>query len=179
MKEQWRLTLKQQQLVEDNIQLIYGWICCYKIKVRDYDDLISHLQESLCRAAAKFKPQYKCKFSTFAYACFHNGFKKYLKNISKHEIKFEPIRDMPAKEDTLCKDMIFDNSHSWDKYEKVLLSNTLSKNKIRNTEIVKKRLWEGKLLREVGQETGVTRERARQITNKAITILHNHFKNNL
>lgn len=63
-KEVVSLTEEQKRLVEDNHNLIYGYINKYKLSDEVYDILAI----GLCKAAMEYSEN-KGKFSTFAYLC--------------------------------------------------------------------------------------------------------------
>lgn len=71
-----RLTEEQRKLVEENHNLIYGFLNQYKLDDEDFYDLASI---GLCKAAMKYNADRKEKFSTFAYTCMNNEVRYYYK----------------------------------------------------------------------------------------------------
>ena len=120
-----RLTEEQRKLVEENHNLIYGFLNQYKLDDEDFYDLASI---GLCKAAMKYDVDKKKKFSTLAYTCMNNEVRRYYrdcenvkKRISKHlvssyNIELEDnkeILDVFIKDDDFSEDSLiyldFDN----------------------------------------------------------------------
>jgi len=70
------LTKSQQELVEQNHNLIYGFANSKKISIEEYYGILAI---GLCNAARTFDKN-KDKFSTYAYSCMKNELCKYWKH---------------------------------------------------------------------------------------------------
>lgn len=69
--QDYRLTVKQKKLVEDNLLLVYDYVNRFKFpKFRDKDEITGRIIESLCRSAATWQPGQGATFSTYAYNLF-------------------------------------------------------------------------------------------------------------
>lgn len=69
------LTKEQQNLVESNHNLIYGYLHKNNLNFDDYYDIAAI---GLCKASMSYKIS-KGKFSTYAYKCMNNEVNNYLK----------------------------------------------------------------------------------------------------
>lgn len=76
MKMKTPLTKSQQELVEQNHNLIYGFANKKNISIDEYYDVLAI---GLCKAAKTFDKS-KDKFSTYAYNCMRNELYKYWKH---------------------------------------------------------------------------------------------------
>lgn len=63
------LTKEQQNLVEDNVKLVYHYMNKRCLDSEEYEDL---LYIALCKAAQTYDPSHNVKFSTYVYAIFSN-----------------------------------------------------------------------------------------------------------
>ena len=73
------LTKQQQELVENNHNLIYGFAKSRKLNIEEYYDLLAI---GLC-ISAKSYDESKGKFSTYAYRVMDNEFYKHLKHVNR------------------------------------------------------------------------------------------------
>lgn len=74
-----RLTEGQSKMVEENHNLIYGYLSKNNLNIDDYYDLAAI---GLCKAAIHYDPN-RSKFSTLAYTCMGNEIKGYLQSLNK------------------------------------------------------------------------------------------------
>lgn len=82
------MTQKQQELVNENLNLVYSITSRYHVPASDREDLIQEAIESLCLAAQRFDPTRGEKFVTYAYS-YISGRCKYF--ISRNAI-IKPVR---------------------------------------------------------------------------------------
>lgn len=76
-----KLTPAQQQLVEDNHNLIYGFLREYNLSQDEYYDLAAI---GLCKAAQSFNSNRKSKFSYYAYLVMLTEVKMYWRKERKY-----------------------------------------------------------------------------------------------
>lgn len=74
-----RMTDEQRKLVEENHNLIYGFLNKEELEDDDYYDIVAI---GLCKAAMNYNEK-KGKFSTFAYKCMNTEVKIYYKYLNK------------------------------------------------------------------------------------------------
>lgn len=74
-----RMTDEQRKLVEENHNLIYGFLNKEELEDDDYYDIVAI---GLCKAAMNYNEK-KGKFSTFAYKCMNAEVKIYYKYLNK------------------------------------------------------------------------------------------------
>jgi len=67
-----RLSKEQQNLVENNLRLVYYVVNKQDTSRYEYDELISIGKIGLCKAACTFKLSKNVGFSTYAYRCIRN-----------------------------------------------------------------------------------------------------------
>lgn len=103
-----KLTEKQQKLVEENHNLIYGFANKMHLPLEEYYDLLAI---GLCKAAQIFEED-KGAFSTVAYCCMKNELALYLRHI---QIKSAIPKELIFSYDASCKD-----SHNGDTGNNVL-----------------------------------------------------------
>lgn len=87
-----RLTDEQRKLVEENAQLIYGFIHKYNLPADDFYDLCAI---GLCRAAKNYEPK-KGAFSTWAYMYMLSEL-THLKRKNENRINADLSLDEPVK----------------------------------------------------------------------------------
>ena len=76
--------MTKQQLIEDNMKLVYSLIRKeYPTYIGD-EDLVQSGMLGLCQAAEQYDPS-RTKFSTFAYICIRNAIRNELKSRTKHQ----------------------------------------------------------------------------------------------
>lgn len=117
MKQNTRLTKAQQELVENNLSLVY-WVIMESIHVNktiygfEYEDLYQEGCIWLCHAAATYDPARSC-FSTYAKKVVRNGLISYCRQLCSRQRRFTYL--MVGKHGELLADgelvMPSDNFH--------------------------------------------------------------------
>lgn len=83
MERRCDVTLTKQQLIEDNMNLVYSLISKeYPTYLQD-EDIVQCGMVGLCNAAEKWDES-KSKFSTFAFICIRNEIRMELRRRQKH-----------------------------------------------------------------------------------------------
>ena len=89
-----KLTEEQKALIEDNINLVYGYCAKHKL---DVDEYFGVLAEALCTAVRYYDPS-KSKLSTYVYQCFgmklfidHRNATTRSRDASKNNISVIPL----------------------------------------------------------------------------------------
>lgn len=84
MERRCGVILTKQQLIEDNMNLVYSLVSKeYPTYLQD-EDIIQSGMVGLCKAAEKWDES-KSKFSTFAFICIRNEIRKDLQQRNKHK----------------------------------------------------------------------------------------------
>lgn len=76
--------MKNEELVLDNMPLVWHIAKKYRNMGHEYDDLVQEGMIGLMKAAEKFDPDRGCRFSAFAGACIENDIRMYLRREKKH-----------------------------------------------------------------------------------------------
>ncbi len=102
--KQDKLSLEQQKLVIDNINLVHKVIRSVVKSIFDYEELFACGCEFLCRAALKYdKSKSSCSFSTFAYIVIKNDLLKYLRKENRFRLRNDDFMFMNRRDDALDK----------------------------------------------------------------------------
>jgi RNA polymerase sigma factor (sigma-70 family) len=136
----------------------------------------------LLEAAVSFLPGRGFKFSTFATRCISNeinsGAKKWLRLAIQNKPQLESYNDKLVADKK--SNQLTDHIDLVDFVNEIRLAiedNRVKINDDRTKYVIKRRLWDGALLREVGQELGLTRERTRQLECEGIKAIKKVFIN--
>jgi len=183
------LTREQQVLAEKYVRMAYGYTekkLGWLKQAIGRDEIGGYSQLFLCEAASVFDPQYispqgtKVVFSTFLYCHLHNRFstliKEYnlnLSKLSKSNLKKRRIR-LFVPEDRSYEDF----EHR--RFAKRVIKRVIKKLTEKERAIIEKRYGlfgcQEASLAEAGREFGFTRERARQMHNRAIKKMQDEVK---
>ncbi len=158
-----RLTTKQQATVAANYGLChFRAIYWAKRGLGDVEDLASEAVLVLIRAVRNFRPELGFTFSTYAcramdYTFIQKAAKASARNAKARMVELKPSsmasrREAPSDERIEAKDV-------WERCMAVLSD--------RERMVLVGRLVDGQTLDDIGKMIGVTKERVRQIQNKA------------
>jgi RNA polymerase sigma factor (sigma-70 family) len=157
-----KLTKQQQELVEKNHNLIYGFANKNKLNIDEYYGILAI---GLCKAAKSYEES-KGEFSTFAYNCMKNELYKYWNSLrSKRIIPNEMIYSYDAlrtSEDSDVKDnyvnVIADNNLIDYIIESDILKNELFDLLSEKDKIVADLLINGMIYEDIAAQMNCTRQ---------------------
>ena len=163
-----RLTAEQQRLVAENMALVGHMLTRYLRPTPTHDELRSSGYLALCRAAIGFDSTKGCRFSTYACCTIAREWWKEARRLEKIADRgvgdtggegWADGRDSTEEEDRCRREEIR------------AVRRAVGKLEPRRKLVIERRL-EGRTLEAIGEELGVTRERARQIEKHAKADLH-------
>ena len=177
-----RALTARSEIVRFNLPLVLAMAKRTRLSSIDYNELISEGNIALLRSAEKFDCGRGFKFSTYACRAILKSFSRVAMRASRYRIQF-PCEFDPAMErsdhlDRKREDVELD---CVDELKRILMQNTAELNDVERT-VIKERFalaYGGangehngkeapKTLEQVGLMIGVTKERVRQIQNKAL-----------
>lgn len=165
-----QLTKEQQELVEKNHNLIYGFANKNKLNIEEYYGILAI---GLCKAAKVYEEN-KNEFSTLAYNCMKNEIYKYWKHIKiKSAIPNEMILSYDAQIDTggvegefSYLNAISDNYAINNTIENKIFEGDFLNQLSQNEKIVVKLLVKDLTYTEIAKRMGCTRQRVGQYVQK-------------
>jgi RNA polymerase primary sigma factor len=165
----------REQIAETNLALVLAMAKRTRMSEVDFADLVSEGNMALLRSVDKFDCGRGFKFSTYACRAILKAFSRQGMKLSKYRQRFPTDFD-PAmeKSDHLETMRATHEKESADEVKHIVLSNEAELTDVEQTVIHHRFGLEGKenapplTLEQVGQIIGVTKERVRQIQNKAL-----------
>jgi RNA polymerase sigma factor (sigma-70 family) len=165
----------REQIAETNLALVLAMAKRTRMSEVDFADLVSEGNMALLRSVDKFDCGRGFKFSTYACRAILKAFSRQGMKLSKYRQRFPTDFD-PAmeKSDHLETMRATHEKESADEVKHIVLSNEADLTDVEQTVIHHRFGLEGKehapplTLEQVGQIIGVTKERVRQIQNKAL-----------
>lgn len=167
----------RSDIVASNIGLVPGMLKHVHYSGVDYDELVSAGNMALLRAVEKFDCTRGLKFSTYACRAIFKAFSRAARNIYTYHNRF-PVQWDPAlqKDDSQELEVEYRRQDRLDQIRGIIDENTAALSNM-EMEVVRMRFaldeqQEKPLtLKEVGHRLGLTKERIRQIQNKALAKL--------
>jgi len=165
----------REQIAETNLALVLAMAKRTRMSEVDFADLVSEGNMALLRAVDKFDAGRGYKFSTYACRAILKAFSRQGMKLSKYRQRFPTDFDpklersnfLETKRSTFEKDAA-------EEVKRIVLDNRADLTEVERTVIGHRFNLEGKnddkpmTLEQVGQIIGVTKERVRQIQNKAM-----------
>jgi len=174
----------REQIAEANLALVLAMAKRTRMSEIDFADLISEGNMALLRAIDKFDAGRGFKFSTYACRAIIKAFSRQGMKLSKYRQRFPAEFDTAMeKSDYLETKRAEQVADTADHLRYIVLSNDADLSEIERTVIEHRfRIESGKVdekpltLEQVGQIIGVTKERVRQIQNKALEKLRDELE---
>jgi len=165
----------REQIAETNLALVLAMAKRTRMSEVDFADLISEGNMALMRSVDKFDCERGFKFSTYACRAILKAFSRQGMKLSKYRQRFPSEFDPQfEKSNHLETVRATDEKDSAAEVRHVVMSNACDLTEIERTVILHRfgldpqRSQPGLTLDQVGQIIGVTKERVRQIQNKAL-----------
>ena len=166
----------RSDIVANNIGLVPGMLKHVHYNGVDFDELVSAGNMALLRATEKFDCSRGLKFSTYACRAIFKAFSRAARNVYTYHNRF-PVQWDPAleKDDPQERAGEFRRQDRIEQVRRIIDENTADLSGV-ELSVVRMRFslddQEKPLtLKEVGHKLGLTKERIRQIQNKALTKL--------
>jgi RNA polymerase sigma factor (sigma-70 family) len=169
----------REYLVRTNLALVLAMAKRTRLGDVDFSEVISEGNMALLRAVDKFSVDRGFKFSTYACRAILKAFSrtalKAIKHRTRFPVEFEPDMEnsdwIDRRRDQVQEDCI-------DELKTIIDRNLADLSNVEQTVIRRRFNWEQSeesplTLEEVGKIIGVTKERVRQIQNKAMTKIRN------
>jgi len=183
---QHRVELVQNEIVQANMPLVLAMAKRTKLGNIDYAELISEGNMALLRSVDKFDVGRGFKFSTYACRAILKSFSRVAMKIARYRGRF-PVEFDPTLErsDHLEQQRIEHETDCIDELRCIIRENTADLNQTEVTvlqarfALAKVQGLEGdgpKTLEQVGNLIGVTKERVRQIQNRALAKLRDKIQ---
>jgi RNA polymerase primary sigma factor len=161
-------------LVRTNLALVLAMAKRSRLGDTDFAEIVSEGNMALMRAVDKFNVERGFKFSTYACRAILKGFSRTAQKHSRHKTRF-PVEFEPEMEKSDWSDRKRDmvEEDCVDELKQIVDRNLADLSSIEQTVIRRRFNWEQQdesslTLEEVGRIIGVTKERVRQIQNKAL-----------
>jgi RNA polymerase sigma factor (sigma-70 family) len=173
----WERTARElrEQIANTNLALVLAMAKRTRMSEVDFADLVSEGNMALLRAVDKFDCGRGFKFSTYACRAILKAFSRQGMKLSKHRQRFptdfDPKFEKSDYLETKRRDTELDAA---DEVKRIVLDNRADLSDIERTVIdyrfgvEAERLEKPMTLEQIGQIIGVTKERVRQIQNKAL-----------
>jgi RNA polymerase primary sigma factor len=169
----------RSEIVQFNLPLVLAMAKRTRLNGIDYNELISEGNVALLRSVEKFDPGRGFKFSTYSCRAILKAFSRVAMRTSRYRGRF-PVEYDPAmeKSDFLDRKRLNVEIDCVDELKRILVENTADLNTVEQR-VIKERFalvefpgatdeQKPKTLEQVGQLIGVTKERVRQIQNRAL-----------
>lgn len=175
-----RMLNVRSEIVQFNLPLVLAMAKRTRLHGIDYNELISEGNVALLRSVEKFDAARGFKFSTYACRAILKSFSRVAMRASRYRVHF-PCEFDPSMERSDHKDRMREGVESdcVDELKRILMDNLADLNDVEQT-VIKERFAitdrpakaaepaAPKTLEQVGVLIGVTKERVRQIQNKAL-----------
>jgi RNA polymerase sigma factor (sigma-70 family) len=165
----------REYLVRTNLALVLAMAKRTRLADVDFAEIVSEGNMALLRAVDKFSVDRGFKFSTYACRAILKAFSRTSMKSSKHRTRF-PMEFEPDMERSDWQDRRRDavEEDCIDELKAIVDRNLADLSNVEETVIRRRFNWEqaeesAMTLEEVGKIIGVTKERVRQIQNKALT----------
>ena len=164
----------REYLVRTNLALVLAMAKRTRLGDVDFSEIVSEGNMALIRAVEKFNVDRGFKFSTYACRAILKAFSRTAMKSSRHRTRF-PVEFEPDLEKSDWADKKRDEVEDdcIDELKAIVSRNLADLSEVEETVIRRRFNWEQQdesplTLEEVGQIIGVTKERVRQIQNKAL-----------
>jgi len=164
----------REYLVRTNLALVLAMAKRTRLGDVDFAEIVSEGNMALIRAVDKFSIDRGFKFSTYACRAILKGFSRTALKASRHRTRF-PVEFEPEMEKSDWQDRRRDavEEDCIDELKAIVDRNLAELSQVEETVIRRRFNWKQEdesplTLEEVGQIIGVTKERVRQIQNKAL-----------
>src|SRR5665213_3045450 len=164
----------REYLVRTNLALVLAMAKRTRLGDVDFAEVVSEGNMALIRAVDKFNVDRGFKFSTYACRAILKAFSRTALKSSRHKMRF-PVEFEPDMEKSDWQDRRRDavEEDCIDELKAIVTRNLAELSDVEATVIRRRFNWEQEAdspltLEEVGQIIGVTKERVRQIQNKAL-----------
>jgi RNA polymerase primary sigma factor len=165
----------REYLVRTNLALVLAMAKRTRLGDLDFAEVVSEGNMALLRAVDKFNVERGFKFSTYACRAILKAFSRTSLKASKYKTRF-PVEFEPEYEKSDWADRRRDavEEDCVDELKQIVDRNLAELSEVEQTVIRRRFNWQqaedsAMTLEEVGQIIGVTKERVRQIQNKALT----------
>ncbi|MDB5333130.1 MAG: putative polymerase sigma factor, partial [Phycisphaerales bacterium] len=169
----------REYLVRTNLALVLAMAKRTRLGDVDFAEIVSEGNMALIRAVDKFNVDRGFKFSTYACRAILKAFSRTSLKSSRHKSRF-PVEFEPDMEKSDWQDRRRDavEEDCIDELKAIVNRNLADLSQVEETVIRRRFNWEqdqdsNLTLEEVGQIIGVTKERVRQIQNKALAKIRN------
>jgi RNA polymerase primary sigma factor len=169
----------REYLVRTNLALVLAMAKRSRLGDTDFSEIVSEGNMALLRAVDKFNVDRGFKFSTYACRAILKAFSRTAQKHSRHRTRF-PVEFEPEMEKSDWSDRKRDEVEEdcVDELKQIVDRNLADLSSIEQTVIRRRFNWEQEdeaplTLEEVGRIIGVTKERVRQIQNKALVKIRN------
>jgi RNA polymerase sigma factor (sigma-70 family) len=169
----------REYLVRTNLALVLAMAKRSRLGDTDFSEIVSEGNMALLRAVDKFNVDRGFKFSTYACRAILKAFSRTAQKHSRHRTRF-PVEFEPEMEKSNWSDRKRDEVEEdcVDELKQIVDRNLADLSSIEQTVIRRRFNWEQEdesplTLEEVGRIIGVTKERVRQIQNKALIKIKN------
>ena len=169
----------REYLVRTNLALVLAMAKRTRLGDVDFAEIVSEGNMALIRAVDKFNVDKGFKFSTYACRAILKAFSRTALKSSRHRMRF-PVEFEPDMEKSDWSDRKRDavEEDCLDELKAIVNRNLADLSSVEETVIRRRFNWNQEddatlTLEEVGQIIGVTKERVRQIQNKALAKIRN------
>ncbi len=174
-----RAIAARAHIIQANMPLVLAMAKRTRLNALDYSDLISEGNLALLRSVDKFDCSRGFKFSTYACRAILKSFSRVAMRTSRYRCRFPTEFDPEMEKGDAIEQRHTDMENACvDEIRTILSSNRADLSEVERA-VIRERFaldaptteTRGKTLEEVGEMIGVTKERVRQIQNKALAKL--------